>query len=113
MTAFTTWLRQHAHRNDPVGDVARDHVEDSCAPEGGPALLRGHITRKHHACDGALDALNEAELEWAREFNLHLSCSICTVSYAAGGFLHEGDFCEGDTHKGDPCEGQLVIGATS
>ena len=99
-----------------MGDVARDHLADAdCGPKAaGPGALREHITRKHHACDGALDALNEAELEWARDFNLHLSCSICTVSYspnhAAGAFLHEGDFCE-DT-KGmtqDPCEGQLVI----
>lgn len=60
---FLQYLREQKSRYDPVGDLARDAFT---APD--PDMPRGTTTREqwqlylqmHRACDGAMDALDDA-----------------------------------------------------
>ncbi|MGN7704078.1 hypothetical protein [Cellulosimicrobium sp. 22601] len=70
---FHAWLTAQRHRNDPVGDLARDYVLGArlTRAEGGhrratdPDDLRA-LLLDLRACDGALDSLDLAATEWAR-----------------------------------------------
>ena len=60
---FLQYLRQQYDRQDPVGDLARDALD-----EPDPDMPRRQTTRErwqrylslHQACEGAMDALDEA-----------------------------------------------------
>ena len=59
-TTFTAWLRTQTHRNDPIGDLARDFTADPRArtarsPNGVQSLLleAGACHEAHEACDAA------------------------------------------------------------
>lgn len=74
--SFVTWLAGEAHRDDAVGDLARDVVRDradGCLPStvGAFAGLRRHLWRCHDYDLGAesaiKDALSEAITDWKRE----------------------------------------------
>ncbi|MAG24105.1 hypothetical protein CMI47_00870 [Candidatus Pacearchaeota archaeon] len=45
---FTRWLLEQEHRNDPVGDLARDAKLDKDWPScpGSLDLFRGHLIRR-------------------------------------------------------------------
>lgn len=66
---FMAWLSQQAHRDDPVGDLARDAHSDrkqGCQPERTRTAsgLRRHLSTAHDPIPGALAALDRAEAEW-------------------------------------------------
>jgi uncharacterized protein YozE (UPF0346 family) len=59
--SFTDWLQARREEDTRVGDLARDMLQDRQWPK----QANTHKTFKRHleekcACDGALDALNEA-----------------------------------------------------
>ena len=65
MIAFTTWLRAQQHRDDEVGDLARDYVRDSCARNiRKPESLLAHIYDMHTTSPGAGAAIERAVDEW-------------------------------------------------
>lgn len=64
MSTFYGWLGKQTARDDRVGDLARDAMEDTSSPKrAGIAGWRAHL-RKVHACPAALETL---EIAW-REF---------------------------------------------
>lgn len=62
---FATWLRCQAHRDDPVGDVARDASGDPRAPERAAAFL-DYARSLPDACPEARAAAEQAVAEWRR-----------------------------------------------
>jgi len=65
MITFRQWLMQQKWRNDPVGDLARDFVDDDCAKRlRSPKSIQRHIEFGHNACPAALEALREAIREY-------------------------------------------------
>ncbi len=68
MSTFIQWLKTQKKRDDPVGDLARDLADDSCAPSAGSYYdLKRHLVNKHDVFDGkVLDALVRAHGEYAR-----------------------------------------------
>lgn len=44
--SFETWLRTQRRRPDPVGDIARELIDDRCW-DGCPASARNHIRQIH------------------------------------------------------------------
>jgi hypothetical protein len=69
---FAGWLRAQRHRDDPVGDLARDFVDDRRQGCLGRAVrtargLRSHICHRHDQVDTtlALAALERAHAEFA------------------------------------------------
>jgi uncharacterized protein YozE (UPF0346 family) len=58
---FTTWLKAQARRDDPVGDLAKDMMQDSAWPTRASSYgrFRNHLTTKG-ACRDAHEALREA-----------------------------------------------------
>lgn len=64
-TTFRRWLTEQRDRDDPVGDIARDVLADSCARGlWAPRSLRRHMVDTHEPIDRALDAFDRAEAEW-------------------------------------------------
>jgi hypothetical protein len=64
---FSVWLRAQVHRDDPVGDVARDFRDD---PEGaGIRSIEAFKRRLQElrACEGAYRSLEQALAEWRAE----------------------------------------------
>lgn len=62
---FRRWLDLQKFRDDPVGDLSRDFLEDDCAKWlRSPDSIRRHILYVHGACDGAVTALNRAIREY-------------------------------------------------
>lgn len=63
---FYTWiLKTHIGTMAPVGDLARDMMEDCEFPrEGGRKRIR-HYLESCGACSGCLDAFEEAWKEYA------------------------------------------------
>jgi hypothetical protein len=65
MITFRQWLIQQKGRNDPVGDVARDFIDDECAKRlRSPKSIQRHIELAHDACPAALEALQRAIREY-------------------------------------------------
>ncbi len=66
--SFKKWLKEQTHRNDPVGDLARDATLKYLAKEtpGETSGLQAWIKHleKHSACDEAFEALNAAWREY-------------------------------------------------
>ena len=66
---FREWLRRQTDRRDPVGDLARDTVQDwrdRCGRLARtPDQLRQHLDATHpDAVPGAYRAIDRAEREW-------------------------------------------------
>lgn len=63
---FIDWLIRQAHRDDPIGDIARDMLDDPHWPESGTILadFRDYLTSVR-ASDLALQALQQAWNEWS------------------------------------------------
>lgn len=63
---FTGWLAGQQDRNDLIGDLAREVAQDTCWPSGPGTLkqLEGHLTHRHVAHCGVIDALREAWAEY-------------------------------------------------
>ena len=61
---FTDWLSEQRDRDDPIGDLARDMLDDSYWPSTCESLS-GLLTYLAHrgACEGAIRALTQA---WGR-----------------------------------------------
>lgn len=66
MSTFIQWLKTQKKRDDPIGDLARDVVDDSCAPKAGSFYdLKRHLVNKHDVYDEmVLGALVEAHKEY-------------------------------------------------
>jgi hypothetical protein len=67
--SFFKWLRAQVDRDDPIGDLARDYVEDKCSPRrGGYPALASHIRHAHHRDTDSLvlQAAARANAEWSR-----------------------------------------------
>lgn len=64
---FRQWLKLQRWRDDPVGDLARDLLDDPCA-KGLRTVgsIRRHILYAHRPCDGARETLNRAIVEYER-----------------------------------------------
>lgn len=61
---FKSWLSKQSRRNDPIGDIARDMLEDPCW-DGRAASAVKHVKgQAHHASDAALEALDKALAEF-------------------------------------------------
>ena len=64
---FLVWLAQQARRDDPVGDCARDMLDD---PDWPPTATTFEAARAYlesvHASRQAIAALREAWDEWQR-----------------------------------------------
>jgi hypothetical protein len=66
---FRRWLRAQRHRQDAIGALAQDIVQDvraGCFPGGTYQWIRGHLRRTHHASAPMLHALDRAYQEWRR-----------------------------------------------
>lgn len=65
---FRQWLKHQRWRDDLIGDLANDLLDDRCARWlRTPEAIRGHILYAHHPCPGAVEALNEAIEEYLLE----------------------------------------------
>ncbi|UKY48506.1 YozE family protein [Streptomyces inhibens] len=62
---FRAWLLRHVDEQSPIGDLARDVRDDDEWPDGEPKSfeLYNEYLDSMSACDGALDALEDA---WSR-----------------------------------------------
>jgi uncharacterized protein YozE (UPF0346 family) len=64
---FLVWLAQQARRDDPVGDCARDMLDD---PDWPPTATTFETARAYlesvKASPKAIEALREAWSEWGR-----------------------------------------------
>lgn len=66
---FTEWLKAQRHRQDPIGDLAREVAEDvraGCLP-GDPAgwpVVVAHLMTEHELPEAARDALDDAVREY-------------------------------------------------
>ena len=64
---FLVWLAKQARRDDPVGDCARDMLDD---PDWPPSAIDFETARAYlssvHASPIAIAALREAWTEWMR-----------------------------------------------
>ncbi len=65
MMGFKAWLKTQIHRNDPVGDIARDAAVDPRWPRGNAKLgtLIEHL-ESNGASSAASEALRDAYGEW-------------------------------------------------
>lgn len=64
MAGFKVWLKRQKHRNDPVGDLARDAMRDRHWPPGAKlSRLEGYLGERG-ACKEAHEALYRAWREW-------------------------------------------------
>lgn len=61
---FRAWLTRQRHRDDPVGDIARDLADDGCAAGLHQKALREHIEHDHNAGTAALEAFDAAVQQW-------------------------------------------------
>jgi hypothetical protein len=61
---FRSWLRAQRHRQDAVGDLARDVQQDRCLTARTLPGMRRHLTEDHAACEHACAALERAYHEW-------------------------------------------------
>lgn len=62
---FLGWLRRQARRDDPIGDLAKDTINDRRRPRGlTPDSLYDRMVDAG-ACEQAFDALVEARLEFS------------------------------------------------
>lgn len=58
---FRQWLKLQLFRDDPVGDLARDLLDDRCARWlRTPGSIMKHILFAHTPCAGAVEALDAA-----------------------------------------------------
>lgn len=68
MMTFTNWLLEQKGRDDPVGDLARDFQRDlnlkSDTSVHTNFLFSKTYLIRHNACDGALEAYDQAKKEW-------------------------------------------------
>lgn len=64
--SFYTWLKKQCHRDDPVGDLARDVAADPDWPRIQGMRLKGYreYLESMVACDGAIRALERAHKEY-------------------------------------------------
>jgi len=64
---FYQWLKLQGKRDDPVGDFARDAMNDSDRPKRRATLeqWRQHLFDMY-ACDGAMEALERAWKEYCQ-----------------------------------------------
>jgi hypothetical protein len=68
---FVSWLLAQEHRDDPIGDIAREVVfdrDERCLPRRVSSLagLVRHVLQFHSPPDEALETLAEAQATWKR-----------------------------------------------
>lgn len=62
---FRRWLKLQRWRDDLVGDLARDLLDDPCSKcLCTVGSIRRHILYAHTPCDGAREALDDAIAEF-------------------------------------------------
>lgn len=66
--SFGSWLKAQKHRNDLIGDLAKDFITACRWREEDPLTkTRDHVAFQMacmNACSEAFEALDAAELEW-------------------------------------------------
>ena len=60
-SGFLKWLKLQIERNDPIGDLARDWIDD-----GKPKIFTLDYLYSKNACSGAIDAYHAANVEFLR-----------------------------------------------
>lgn len=66
---FRGWLKAQTHRNDAVGDLARDAVADHCWTTVGWQRFAYHLANEHGAAPSAMDAAARARTEYRAWWN--------------------------------------------
>ncbi len=68
-STFDQWLKKQRRRDDPVGDLARDRLQDYAWPRVPGTRLRGYRSylAECGACNGAERALERAYQEWLKQ----------------------------------------------
>lgn len=66
--SFGTWLKDQAHRDDPIGDLAKDFISACKWRNEDPAAKAPHHVRYQMGCldasTEAYAALDQAAAEW-------------------------------------------------
>ena len=61
---FWQWLQNQNQRNDSIGDLSRDAIEDPHSKGNSLEWWIEHLQDHHYACDDAFEALRNAWDEW-------------------------------------------------
>ena len=74
---FYIWLKKQKERDDPIGDLAKDALEDESFPIETDSLkrIRTHLFNIH-ACDEAIQALSEAFDEYKSKSRSDISVTL-------------------------------------
>lgn len=67
---FWQWLKDQNRRQDPVGDLSRDAIDDPHHKGSTPEWWLEHLMDSHYTCDSAFNALRQA---WQEYDNLDYS----------------------------------------
>ncbi len=73
---FETWIKKQKHRDDRVGDVARDFIRGQ---KTRPRKTVRDSMRAFSACEAAWESLEEAEFEFYTQF-----CPECSNDLIQG-----------------------------
>lgn len=66
-TTFSVWLEKQTHRDDSIGDLARDTFGGPPCPAGDWDVLRDHIENEHPgAIPEVFDTIDRARDEFLR-----------------------------------------------
>lgn len=64
-TTFRDWLITQNLRNDPIGDLARDVMDDECSRYStGDKSLMAHVFKVHGLDNDVYKAFKAAQKEW-------------------------------------------------
>lgn len=67
--SFRSWLKKQRSRNDRVGDLSRDSIQDSDLPRIRTEKSWLKYLNDMNACNGALDAVVQAWKEYREYLN--------------------------------------------
>jgi uncharacterized protein YozE (UPF0346 family) len=72
---FETWLKKQKNRDDPVGDLACDYIDDLSGFNRNNPGKKFKLTKEYlvsqKACDEALEAFDEAIKEYETVYNFN------------------------------------------
>ena len=63
---FYEWLKKQTHRNEPIGDLAQDSINDNDAAKVQNTLIAWkNYLKSKNACNAAIESLEEAWKEYS------------------------------------------------